>query len=61
MYFRSTPDTFRKIRFLPRTSKPSARTFETFAEYCVCLHGHFIPASVEVWELDVQDGHARKM
>jgi len=61
MYFHSTPGTFRKMLFLPTTSKAGARNPETFAEYYVRLHGHFIPASVEVWELDMQDGQARRI
>ena len=59
MYFHSTRSTFRKMLFLPRTSKAGARKPETFAEYYVRLHGHFVPASVEVWELDVATGQAR--
>jgi hypothetical protein len=61
IYFHSTPGTFRKMIFLPKTVKAGVRNPETFAEYYVRLHGHFIPASVEVWELDVQGGHARKI
>jgi hypothetical protein len=61
MYFHSTPGTFRKLLFLPKTSKAGTRNPETFAEYYVRLHGHFIPASVEVWELDVPTGKARQV
>lgn len=61
MYFHSTPDTFRKMLFLPRTLKTGARNPETFAEYYVRLQGHFIPGSVEVWELNARDGRARKI
>lgn len=53
MYFHSTPAHYRKMLFLPKTVKNGARRIETFAEYYVRLHGHFIPASVELWELDV--------
>ena len=54
MYFHSTPGSFRKMLFLLRTEKKGLRNPQTFAEYYVRLHGHFIPALVEVWELDTQ-------
>ncbi len=55
-YFHSTPEKFRKMLFLPKTSKAGALNVETFAEYYVRLHGHFIPTSVEIWELDITTG-----
>jgi hypothetical protein len=61
MFFHSTPPTFRKMLFLPKTSKKGARNPETFAEYYVRLHGHFIPAAVEIWELDPATKTARKV
>ena len=61
MYFHSTPGTYRKLLFLPKTSKSGARNPQTFAEYYVRLHGHFVPASVEVWELDAETGRARQI
>ena len=61
MYFHSTPAHYRKMLFLPKTVKNGARIPETFAEYYVRLHGHFIPASVEVWELDVEKHVGRQI
>lgn len=61
MYFHSTPATYRKMLFLPKTLKSGARNPQTFAEYYVRLHGHFIPAAVEVWELDADTGQARQV
>ena len=58
MYFHSTPGIFRKMLFLPRTAKKGSRNPETFAEYYVRLHGHFIPATVEVWEFEIQSNTA---
>lgn len=59
MYFHSTPEHYRKMLFVPKTQKQGTRNPQTFAEYYVRLHGHFIPASVEVWELDVATGVGR--
>jgi len=61
MYFHSTPGHYRKMLFIPATVKQGARNPQTFAEYYVRLHGHFIPASVEVWELDPVTGVARQI
>jgi len=61
MYFHSTPGSFRKMLFLPKTPKNGVRSPETLVEYYVRQHGHFIPASVEVWEMDVQTNTARKL
>jgi hypothetical protein len=61
MYFHSTPEHYRKMLFIPRTEKKGARNPQTFAEYYVRLHGHFIPALVEVWELDPMTGVARQI
>lgn len=61
MYFHSTPGRYRKMLFLPKTSRSGSRNQETFAEYYIRLNGHFIPASVEVWELDVTTDQARQV
>ena len=61
MYFHSTPASFRKMLFLPKTEKKGVRNPETFAEYYFRLHGHFIPTSVEVWELDTLNNFGRRL
>jgi hypothetical protein len=61
MFFYSVPPTFRKMLFLPKTSKKGARSPETLAEYYVRLHDHFIPATAEIWELDPVTKTARKV
>jgi hypothetical protein len=61
MYFHSTPTTYRKMLFVPETSKKGVRKPETFAEYYVRLHCHFIPEAVEVWELNTDTLKARKI
>jgi hypothetical protein len=61
LYFHSAPEHYRKMLFVPKTEKKGTRNPATFAEYYVRLHGHFIPASVEVWDLDAATGIARKL
>jgi hypothetical protein len=61
MYFHSTPITFRKMLFVSATEKKGVRTPETFAEYYVRLHKHFIPDAVEVWELNIETLNARQV
>jgi hypothetical protein len=61
MYFHSTPTTYRKMLFVSATEKKGVRAPETFAEYDVRLHGHFIPDKVEVWELNVETLSAKQI
>lgn len=61
MYFHSAPPTYRKMVFVSATGKKGTRKPETFAEYYVRLHGHFIPDDVEVWELDSATLTARQI
>jgi hypothetical protein len=61
MYFHSASPQYRKMVFIPTTRKNGVRNPETFAEYYVRLHGHFIPDDVEVWELNVEQLSAQKI
>ena len=55
MYFHTTPKSYRKMVFISATDKKGVRNPETFAEYYVRLHGHFIPDDVEIWEMNSDD------
>jgi len=61
MYFHSAPSSYRKLLFLPKTEKSGIRISETFAEYYVRLHMHFIPDQVEIWELHEMNLQARRV
>lgn len=61
MYFHSSPSQYRKMVFVPATWKKGTQNSETFAEYYVRLHGHFIPDDVEVWELNNEELSARRI
>lgn len=60
-YFFSVSQPCRKMLFLPKTEKKGKRQPETFAEYYVRLHGHFIPDDVEIWELNIENLTARRL
>lgn len=61
MYFHSTPSSFRKMVFVSATAKKGTRNPETFAEYYMRLHGHFVPDDVEFYELDAATLEARRV
>ncbi len=45
-YFSLAPEQYRKIMFVIR----SVRTDVSLAEYYIKIHGHMVPAGVEIWE-----------
>jgi hypothetical protein len=58
-YFYATPSGYRKILFVLRDF--SSERGETLAAYYVRTNAHLIPADVEVWEFDEQQGTAEKI
>ena len=61
MYFHAASSNFRKMVFIAKTDKKGVRNPETFAEYYVRLHGHFIPDDVEFLEFDSKTRSARRI
>lgn len=61
MYFHTAPKSYRKMVFISATEKKGVRNPETFAEYYVRLHGHFIPDDVEVVELGSDNLSVRRL
>jgi hypothetical protein len=59
VYFYSAPVSYRKMLFIPQTTKKGVRMPETLAEYYARLYRHFIPDGVEIWEFDEKSGEAR--
>lgn len=61
MYFHSAPGSYRKMVFVAKTDKKGVRNPETFAEYYIRLHGHFVPDEVEFFEFDTMTREARQI
>ena len=61
MYLFCAPSSYQKMVFVSETDKKGVRNPETFAEYYVRLHGHFIPDDVEFYELNGETLEARKI
>ena len=61
MYLHSAPSSLRKMVFVSATGKKGVRIPETFAEYYIRLHGHFVPDDVEFFEFDAESLEARKI
>lgn len=61
MYFHSAPQHYKKMIFVAATNRKGSRNSETFAEYYVRLHSHFIPDDTEVWELESENLKARRI
>ena len=61
MYFHMAPKSYRKMLFISATKKKGVRKPETFAEYYVRMHGHFIPDDVEVFEFSADELSVRRL
>ncbi|MFC1688216.1 hypothetical protein ACFL07_00975 [Pseudomonadota bacterium] len=60
-YLYSAPSSLRKMVFVSATGKKGVRNPETFAEYYIRLHGHFVPDDIEFFEFDAETFEARKI